>query len=889
MPRYFFSELASRLRSLLPGHRPASDANLDDEIAAHLEAATADYLARGFSPAAARREARLRFGNIPQAREHYRDQRGFPFLASVLADLRFAARQFRRTPAFSLVAILMLAAGIGATAAIYSLLDSILLRPLPFADQQQLVKIYGFYPKGWVRAVQQQNHAFASVMSYDLAREHTVASSSGPSRIFASSVTVNAFDVLGLRPQLGRFFLPGEDITGRDNVVLLSDGYWRQNLAANPHVIGQTLRIDGQTRTILGVLPPGIHFPDAATQLWLPVSINPADPIDPWAMFSGQMIARLRPGITPAAAQAELRAQHPHWLKLFPWPMPDSWYADVTVQPLLASLTGDTRPKLLLLFAAVALVLLIACANVAHLMLARAAARSREIAVRSALGATARRLVRQVLTESLLLGIVAGAVGIGLAQLVLTGLKSLLPADTPRLADVGLHAGTLLFIAGLSLGTSLLFGLAPALRLRPRRLQDALKSNATAHSAGREHFRLSGLLVTGQIALATVVILVAGLLLHSLWRLVHVDLGFQTAHLLTARVALDENACAGKDSHLTCANFYGSLLDRLRHTPGVEQAALVSALPMRGFDEGFPFDVEDHPRPARQSPDQGSSRTVSPGYFPLLGIRLLHGRLLNDNDANGTTRAMVINEQMATRYWPGQDPIGKHIEWLGLEAQQGVLDNGAFTVVGVVSNTRHESFDVQSGIEMYTPPAPGILESAMSLVVSTRSDSSAAAAAIRRAVNALNPAAPVYEVQSLATVVDDSAKSQRSLAILMLAFANLAVGVSMAGVYSLVAYMVNCRTREMGIRLALGANRRQLITLVLRQGLVLSIAGAALGLTTAALLGHWLQSFLFATSPLDPLAFLAVPVLLALLAILATWLPAQRAASINPTNALRAE
>ncbi len=884
---HFLAELSSRLRSLLPGRHP--DSVLDEEIAAHLEAATADFLARGLSPAAARREARLRFGNIPQTRELYRDQRGFPFLASILADLRFATRQFLRAPAFSVVAILMLAAGIGATAAIFSLLDSILLRPLPFADQQQLVKIYGFYPKGWVRAVQQQNHSFASVMSYDMPREHTVTSSSGPSRIFASTVTVNAFDVLGLRPQLGRSFLPGEDILGRDNVVLLSDGYWRQNLAANPQVIGQTLRIDGQTRTILGVLPAGIHFPDASTQLWLPVAINPADPIDPWAMFSGQMIARLRPGITPAVAQAELRAQHPHWLKLFPWPMPDSWYADVTVQPLLASLTGDTRPKLLLLFAAVALVLLIACANVAHLMLARAAARSREIAVRSALGATARRLVRQVLTESLLLGLVAGAVGIALAQLVLAGLKSLLPADTPRLADVGLHPGTLIFIAGLSLATSLLFGLAPALRLRPRRLQDALKSNATAHSAGREHFRLSGLLVTGQIALATVVILVAGLLLHSLWRLVHVDPGFQTANLLTARVALDANACADQGAHRTCANFYATLLDRLQHTPGMERAALISSLPMRGFDEGFPYDVEDHPRPPRQSPDQGSSRTVSPSYFSLLGIRLLHGRLLNEADTTSATRVIVINEQMATKYWPGQDPVGKHIEWLGLEAKQGVLDSSAFTVVGIVSNTRHESFDTESGVEMYTPPTPALLEPAMSLIVSTRTDAAAAASAIRRAVYALNPAVPVYEVQSLATVVGNSAQSQRSLTTLMLAFGILALGVSMAGVYSLIAYMVNCRTREIGIRLALGANRRQLIALVLRQGLTLSIAGAAIGLTTAALLGHWLQTFLYNTSPLDPIAFLAVPLLLALLAILAAWIPAQRAASINPTTALRAE
>ena len=866
-----------------------SDADFEEEIAAHLQLAADELKARGMEEREAQRQARLRFGGVTPVRELRRMQRGFPLLPSIAADLRFASRQLRRAPGFSLLAVLSLAVGIGATTAIYSLLDSILLRPLPFAEQQELVKVSGFYPKGWIRAVQGETHSLSSVLGYSPSLEYNIQTSVGPERVFASGVTTNAFAVLGVRPQLGRFFLPGEAVAGQDKVVVLSDGYWRQSFGAAPGVVGQTLRVDGEPRTIVGVMPAGIPFPDAATRFWLPISFKSGDPIDAWAQFTGQMIGRLRPGATPAQVQAELRTLHPQLLRLFPWPMPDNWYADVTATPLLDAVGEEARPKLLLLFAAVALLLLITCANVANLMLARAAGRTREIAVRSALGASGRRLMRQMLTESLLLGLLAGGLGSLLAAGGLHALKGMLPAETPRLAEAGLHPHSFLLIAGLSVATGLLFGLAPALRVQASAVAQALKANEMAQSSTREQFRFASMLVVGQVALAVVVIVGAGLLLHSFWRLVHVDPGFRTAGVVTARVALADSACGDNDAGRRCTAFFHSLLERSQTLPGVQDAAVVSTLPMTGYDEGYAFDVEDHSRSPRQTPDQGSSRTVSPGYFHLLGVRLLRGRLLNQEDEAGTSRAVVVNQQMADRYWPGQNALGKRVEWVGKEGRQGVLDKGAFTIVGVVSNTRHESLDTGPGYEMYVPMAPGLVGAEMSLLWRSAASAEGKADAMRGLVHSLDPSVPVLDMQALEDVVQVSASSERSLTMLLFAFAGLALGVGMVGVYSLIAYTVHCRTREMGIRLALGATRSQIAMLVLRQGLTLVGTGCLLGLAAAAMAGRLLRSFLFATSPLDPAAFALVPVLLLVLAVVAASEPARHAARIEPMESLRGE
>ena len=378
-------------------------------------------------------------------------------------------------------------------------------------------------------------------------------------------------------------------------------------------------------------------------------------------------------------------------------------------------------------------------------------------------------------------------------------------------------------------------------------------------------------------------------MLHSLWRLTQVDPGFRTEQILTARVALNGNACGEGDAQERCRNFFSSLLERSRGVGGVSEAALVSSLPMRGFDEGYPYDVEGHPRAARQSPDQGSSRAVSPGYFALMDIQLMQGRLIGDADASGASHAVVINRAMAAHYWPGASAIGKRIEWLGQEKLQGTLDAAAFRVVGVVSDTRHESLDQGAGYEMYTAMTPLVTTTEMSLLVRYEGAADDVAREIRGVVHAIDATAPVYEVETMGEVLQDSAKAQRSLTALLIAFAVLALGVGMTGVYSLMAFMVGARTREMGIRLALGATRAQLARLVVGQGLVLAGTGCAVGVMVAALVSHWLRSFLFATSPLDPAAFLGVPLLLAALAMAASWIPARRAARTEPMSALRTE
>jgi predicted permease len=575
-------------------------------------------------------------------------------------------------------------------------------------------------------------------------------------------------------------------------------------------------------------------------------------------------------------------------LALFPWRMPDNWAADVVVSPLLKSIVGDVRPRLLLLSGAVGLVLLIACANVANLMLARAAARQREMSVRSALGADTRRLVRQMLTESAVLACISGALGVILAAMSLNALKLLLPPDTPRLPNLALHPGVFLFAAGVSVLTGILSGLVPALHAGKRDLQGALRLNAGNVFGNAHRFRVSQMLVIGQIALAVIVITAAGVMLRSLYRLANTDPGFQSQRTLTAQISLDRSACSHKGA---CIGFFENLLTRAEALPGVEAAALVDALPMTGYDSWFVFDAENHPRDPRQLALQGSSRTVSPSYFQLMGIRLVRGRLLNRDDESGTSRAIVINETQANQLWPNQDPLGKHIANVGnQEPSPAVMDmNIASIVVGVVSDTHHESLEKDSGWETYLPFTPQTERPVVNILLRSHLGSAALAASLRDLVMQLNPAVPVTKVRTLQNVITSSTAAPRSLTLLLAAFGALAILVGSIGVYSLISYTVSWRTREIGLRLALGANRLQIAELVLKQSLTLAALGSALGIAGAVAVTRLMGRFLFETSPLDPLTYSLVPVLFCLIALAAAWSPARRAASVDPMVALRNE
>ncbi len=817
-------------------------------------------------------------------------------MGRLIQDIRYAFRQLKRSPGFAVVATLTLALGIGANTAIFSVIDSVLLEPLPYPHSDRLVQLKGGattypYPKGWIREYARRVKSFASVSAYSPNEEHTIEAGGASDRAFGSVVSVNLFSTLAVRPYLGSFFTPEQEQFGREHVIVLSYGFWQQHFGGDRSVVGRTLLLDGVNRQIIGVAPPDVHFPDYDTQFWIPIAFNPGDPNDAWNYFTYQAIARLKDGVPPRQAQAEIATLHRAMLTLFPWKMPDNWAGDVAVVPLLQSIVGDARPRLLLLFGAVGLVLLVACANVANLMLARASARQKEIALRSALGANTARLFRQLLTESAVLALLAGALGLLLAGVSLSALRSLLPADTPRLANLALHGDVLFFAVAVSIFTGILAGVAPALNASRSDPQSALRLNASSIFGAAHRFRISRLLVVGQIALAVVVITAAGVMLRSLYRLAATDPGFRSAQTLTAQISTNRNTfrqdCAIKGS---CLSFFETLLDRARAMPGVEQAAMVDRLPLTGYDRWFFFDAENHPRDPRQSALGASSRIVSPGYFQLMGIRLLRGRLFDRQDRSGITRVAIINQDEAQQLWPGQDPIGKHIERVDDEPEPTIMDpKVASLVVGVVSDTRHQNLARDSGWETYLPMAPANETPEMNILLRSRLSPSELAGNLRSLVAELNPSIPVTKVRTLESVITSSTAAPRSLALLLTAFGCLAILVGSIGVYSLISYTVSWRTREIGLRLAVGANRLQIAKLVLGESLALAVGGSILGVIAASAATRLMGRFLFETSPLDPLTYTLVPLLFCLVALAAAWAPARRAAAVDPMIALRSE
>jgi putative ABC transport system permease protein len=808
----------------------------------------------------------------------------------MLEDVRFALRQLRKTPGFTFTAVLTLALGIGANTAIFSLVESVMLRPLPFPEQSRLMRIgyssteSSFFPKGWIRALGEHSSSFSSISGFGADTESNVAESDFSERVFGAQVMANAFDTLGIHPALGSFFSKEDGIAGRDRSVVLSYGYWQQRFAQNPQVIGQTIRIDGVPRRILGVMPAGVRFPYSDTRFVTPVAFNGSDPLDPWKTFDLHVFGRLKDGVSPAQAQAELRRLHATLLPLFPWRMPDGWAAEMTVVSLLESEVGAIRPRLLLLFGAVGLILLIACANVANLMLARATGREREMAVRGALGASSARLMQQLLCESLVIGALAGVAGLLAAGASLRGLVRLLPADTPRLNEISLDWPVILFAAAASVLSGLLFGMIPAFKMASPNLQGMLGSSRGA-TGKVSQFRLSKALVVGQIGLSVVLITGAGLLLRSLFGLSSVDPGFRTERVVTAEVSLDATACKEEGR---CHSFFTTLLENARGR--AESFALTDSLPLSGRNDNYVYDAEGHPRDARQGALLATGRTVSPDYFSTLGMPITRGRAFTHQDESGASHAIILNDRLAARLWPNQDPIGRHVINVNDEPAPALWKNDAASVVvGVVGNTHDGSLADGYSDEVYLPMTKRHEQPVMYVVMRTRVPLAEAASALRQTVRAVDPLAPVTRIRSLSEVVAASVAAPRSLAILLVAFGSLALLIGGVGVYSLIAYLVSWRTREIGIRLALGAPRRKIVTNVVRQSLRLALIGSVFGLAAAGLLTKYLRSFLYRTDALDPVTFCIVPAVMIFLALLAAWIPAQRAAIVDPMDILRNE
>ncbi len=877
------AELGRRFLALF--HRWRLDADLDEEMRLHQELREQEHVERGVSPEEAHYAAQRRFGNKLMLREEGRDMWGWNWLETFLQDIRYGLRQLRRNPGFTFVAVLTLALGIGANSAIFSLVNGVLLEPLQFNHPSRLVTATDSFPQGAVVAMRSKLRSM-EVAGYWNGQELNLTGMGEPVRLHGTAVTANFFSVLGVRPELGRVFLPGEDQPGNDDVVMLSHALWIEKFGADPNVVGRQVTLEGENREIVGVMSAGFQLGASQAQFWIPLHLDPRSVGAYWGGGFMPVVGRLRGGATLAQARAEFRAYIPRMRNMFPWRMPDALWASATLAPLQEGLVGGVSDKLLLLLGATALILLIACVNVANLLLARAATRQREMAMRSALGAGRGRLCRQLLTESVTLAMSGGALGVLFAVGGLWGLKAILPANTPRLGTVAIDWRVLAFTAAIAILTGLVFGISPALQASRIEATSSLRGGSRYSTAATR--RLRSLLTVVEVGLAFVLVTGAGLTAKSLWELLHVNPGFQTESILAARLSPNESYCP---DFARCRSFYASVLRQATALPGIEGAAAVNVLPLSGRIQGFAADLEGHPRLPSQPAPVIFDTIVTPDYFRVMGIPLLRGRELTAADmAPDAPPVAIITRQTAEKFWPGESPIGKHItrtwrtHWI--------------TVVGEVGDVNEASLASELPVfadgAIYEPYGGGTGSGApspteMTVVLRTKGDPQGVAQELRKAVVSLNPDVPVTEVRTLRRVVAGSATSPRSTALLFAVFAVIALMLGTVGVYGVISYSVVERTQEIGVRMALGAQKRSILKMVIAEGARLTAAGVAMGIASALVLTRFLSSLLYGVKPSDPITFIGVSLLLVGVALFACYIPARRAANVDPMVALRYE
>jgi putative ABC transport system permease protein len=867
---------------------PEREIEIVEELALHMEAVYEDALRVGLSEAKAEARAvqsydwRLLECELSRAEQPLAaralhpsleliERRGGTRMGSLLLDLRYGARMLLKRPGFTLLAALTLALGVGANTAMFSVVNAVLLRPLPFPEPESLMLVEAKGPDNFsapdFRDIATQNRSFSQIGAYTNAT-FNLSGGSVPERINGAGVSAGLLPTLGVRPLYGRNMTAEEDREGGARVVLLGHGVWQRQFGADPGVVGRAVRLDEQSYTVIGVLPPRLNFP-AGKELFVPLALS-ARSLANYDGYFLQIIARMKPGVTRRQADAELAT-------VIKTEGRGHRFGSVRVIGLQEALVGDVRKMLLALMGAVGFVALIACANLANLLLTAAARRQKEIAVRLSLGANRGRVVRQFLTESLLLAGLGGLAGLLLAYSGMALINAMLPAAIPRNGEIGVDWRVLAFTFSLSVTSGLLFGALPALRASQTALTEALKagSRTLGGSLGASGLRAS--LVVSQVALTVVLLTGAGLLIKSFVRLQQTSLGFRPERLLTARIALPRSAYATPQQRLS---FAGRLLEEMRRQPGTQEAALTSSLP---FATGNPSYVilmngQEEVRPGAPT---ANFRAVSPDYFRVMGIPLLKGREFSSADHESAPMVAVINEAMAKRYWPDANPIGQRIketsnEWAWRE------------VVGVVGSVRHRGRGEEPRPEMFVPysqvPTPNI-----NLAVRTQVEPASFAATLRRAVTAIDENLPLFEVRTMEERLFESVAQPRFSTALLGVFAALALVMAVVGLYAVMAVSVAQRTHELGIRVALGARRRDVIGLVVGQGATLVGIGIALGLAGSWALTRVLTTLLYEVKPTDPLTYLAALALLIVAAILACWLPARRAAGVDPLTALRHE
>jgi len=871
----------SWLRSTL--HRSRLESEMDAELHFHIHAYADDLIRSGVSAEEALRRARLEFGAVARAKEECREARGVSFTETLFQDIRFGARMLRKNPGFTLVATLTLALGIGANTAIFSLVNGILLVALPYSHPEQLVITTGTYPRGVFVALRQQAQTM-DVATYIEGHDFNLTGQGDPLRLTGTYVSAELFTLLGARPELGRTFAPGEDLAEQDSYVILSHALWRDLFRSDPTIIGRSISLEGTSREVVGIMPPDFRFPSPKTQIWIPLHDDPRSIPDFWATDFMPILGRLRPGSSLAQARAEIRLFQSRVRSLFPWPMPATWNADISVVPLQNGMVADVRLRLLVLLGAVALVLVIACTNLANLTLSRAATREKEVAIRAALGAGRARILRQLLTESVVLASVGALLGLFLAAEGLVLLKRLLPSDTPRLAAVHMDWRVLAFTAILAVVTGIAFGLAPALHSSRAALNASLNS-ASRGAAASVSQRLRSALVVSEVALAVLLVVGAGLMIRSFWALSHINPGFQPEHILTARLTPNQSFC---DDPNRCLAFYRSLLGELQSSPGISGAALINTLPLDGRVAKRSFNIENFVAPAGQAEPLLWMNIVSPAYFRVMRIPLLAGRAFADSDLQGAPVA-IVSAETARRFWPNQNAVGKHIRLLD--------DNAWRTIVGVIPDVRaydlqHPHPDWMTGVVYVLFNSAATLEThrvpaEMTVALRTASSDLQVAATLRKTVAELNHEVPVSDVKSMDAVISDAAAAPASTTSLFVIFAAVALALGLIGIYGVLSYLVSRRTREIGIRLALGAQRRDVLFLIMKEGASFSLTGIALGLAGALVFTRLLAGELYGISSTDPLTYALVCLLMLAVTLAACYVPTRRAMRTDPLSALR--
>ena len=801
--------------------------------------------------------------------------------ASFRQDLRYAVRQLTRSPGFTAVAVLTLALGIGANTAIFSVVNAVLLRPLPYPEPSRLVSVAEQRPNGATNVVSYPNfldwRKDGALESLALGRtlSFNVSGAAGPERVAGALVSADYFKVLGLPPTIGRYFLEGEDTPGKDGIAVIGHNLWQRRFGGDPGVLDRTLTVDGQALTIVGVAPPGFKYPEE-TELWTPISRDDPALLEARGLHAYEVIGRLRAGTTLEAATSRLQALAARLAAEYP-SSNRGW--GVGLAPLHESLVRDLRPTLLLLMSAVGFVLLIASANVAGMMLARGASRRRELAIRAALGAGRWQLARQLLAETALLTFLGGMLGVGFAMWGVDALLSLAP-DGLHPTHAAVTDGTVLaFTFGVAALTSLVFGLLPAVQMARRGGEGSLQESGRT-TGGVDRQRTRRLLVAGEVALALLLLVGAGLMIQSFRRLLAVHPGFRTANVVSAKLSLPR---VGRDT-AEVIGFYHDLVDRARALPSVSAAAAVSYLPLKREGARYSFSVEGQPFAEPQQRPSSSFNVVTPGYFSALDIPLLQGRDFTAQDDWDAPTVVVVSRTLARRFWPGENPVGKRLTF----DDEPDEPSDWMTVVGVVGDVRHTSLVDEILPQIYAPEAQVGLEE-MALLVRTPLDPATLEPAIRSVVASLDPEIPVAEVHEFTQIRDASISTERFRTLLLGAFGVLALGLAIIGVYGVISYGVLQRTREIGIRLALGAQRGEILRLVIREGMVTVAGGILAGLVAGAALSRVLVTLLYEVKPWDPATFASIAVVIAGVALGACVLPARRALRVDPATTLRAE